>query len=888
MKTIKVQTYSLFDEKRKWKRKILSKPLLKNLGKPKKVKKSDKKLSYKQARKKYSLKPFGDADRDGTYNKNDCRPFDPKKHGVYKRYKDSPVLFYDTKSYGVKPGEVTQGMIFSRLEEKLPNYFGAEKGDEGGPYSKKLTEALRGMEPGETVVKDIVGVHELEKPGSVSPETVFAMKHIGDFLQSSHPEKQFTFDIYNPSEVSYVDEKGMPQKSKLSRLLSLPAEGVSSSPRIPIHVQKKAKKVESIFPEIEKLAGRKLTPSEREQIQQRLVTQEDISGISSSVSMKPHWSLEEMTRHFGSTKDVTVHITDDPAEVVMKSMYSGMKSCEEIEDGMCRMGPFSDIENRNPVAYFYLTGRVPYKDSPSARVMMRRGHPVDTYGKLDTSKEYIGVEPTVYGGGHENVWYPYMLQELMKKKKLFHLPLKTKRPHKGYSDFVARNTSKALPYLRNEWIDMAHQKHEEGEISSEAVEEIEEGDDDDRLENILDIDWFHGIPSVYAGEIKKPSETVRALTYNESVETMLRRPPEKAIPRSFFYNILKSTHSSVVQAAMERPEMKQEYYHQLAFHPSSNVRTKVARFPKLEQHTIQHLMTQPDLDVSRGLFYNPALSFQQRKQVYRVAPQSYDTIGEETHPRTAKEIIKIVTKEGDHSLSYMARTTPNKTAIQYIYDNYPSKRMELMRNSTTPERLIRQYVSDVASGKENRDTKSDRIVTLMDIRSLEPATLLKIYNTFGSNPYIVDKLYFTDNTPVDIKRKIEKRLFSERYSYLKEKVLRKPWNLTTDTVIDFIDKLSAKDIATMLQSLSGSSFTDREDRTKIMKKLLDNINKGGADTPLLEETFMYLITSDRSEKMEKALLSLRKYPDELHRNVLRHLMKSSNKSTIDTLMRRYG
>jgi len=102
MKIIPVRTFGINSKKHNW---GITPPM--PLGKARKASKKDKRLNYKQARKKYGIKPYGDYDKDGRLNIHDCKPFDPKKHGVYRKYADRPV-----HSYAV-PG-LTQEKVFKK------------------------------------------------------------------------------------------------------------------------------------------------------------------------------------------------------------------------------------------------------------------------------------------------------------------------------------------------------------------------------------------------------------------------------------------------------------------------------------------------------------------------------------------------------------------------------------------------------------------------------------------------------------------------------------------------------------------------------------------------------------------------------------------------------
>lgn len=879
MKTIKVKTISLYDKKHTW-----GKPLFK-LGKPKKVKKSDKKLSYNKAKKKYYLKPFGDADKDGYFNITDCKPLDPKKHGVYKKYKDKPVFFYDTKGYGVKPGEVTQGMIFEKLEKKLPSHFGHERG-EGGQYSDMLTDSLVNIDKGDIpTVKKVVGVHELEKPDSVSHETVFATKHLKDYLEATHPDKMFTFDIHKPGEVSYVEKSGKRKTEKISKLLSKPMSSVETSVRTPLYVQKKVKKLKSIFPEIERMTGKKLTEEQKKDIEKRLITEEDISGISSSYSIKPHWSVEELPKHFGSRKDAILHITDDPAEVVMKSMYPGMHSCESIDNWDWHpRGAFSDIEQRNPVAFFYLTGKTPYsEDRPSYRIMLRRAHPVKTGGEIDKSQEFLGVEKGVYGGEQatERQMYRWLLQEFLKKKNLWRVPLKTRRPHIGYSDFVAQTPEKAVDYLVDEWTQKAEER---GAYLDEY--------DDDLLQLVEDDDitkYAANIPSVYAEEYRKPSTSEKTPTYKESVRYLLSKPKDKAIPRSFFYNILKTPDVETLKSAIKRPEMKPEYYHPLAFHPSRDIKREVASYPKLQQITVKELIPSKDYDVSSKLFFNPALTYKQRKKVAKredeeLAYDPYD-LTSSVEPRVAREAVRITDKIRPSQVSSIARNTTSLAAIKYIYEKYPEQIEYIIKNPNTPESIVSDCVSDIANSKISTDDKIKQIKYIIENSdNLTEPIIDKIYRMFGNNPKVAVNLFYDDRVPPDIKNKIGSRLFKKGYEELLEKFIVYPNRTNVETINMMIDKLPMTKLKRMMLSLTLGSYTSKQEK-ELLSKFVDKAKSNAT----FKKAFFDMLESNRSSSLEKNLLELTdSCSTALHRDVIRYLMKSTNKSTTDELIKRYS
>jgi len=343
--------------------------------------KPNKNLSYPQAKRRYSgLSPFGDWDRDGRVNMFDCRPFDFWRHRVPPEYSEREV-----KTYSV-PGS-TFSSVFSDAENQMPDVF---KGPWEDEYSEYLTESLLGRsETPSSPFKDVVGVYSISIPMNQA-QTQLVHEYIDKALSSIYPNMEFVFDVDEPKYVTIIDydkqpgEKGYEYKSKISNVIS---------------------KLEKEISQMKKLAQGKVDVNDLRTISYLERTARELQNLMTQ--LVPH-------------TPVKVWISDYPVDILRKSTNQGWTSCErqDPEDrGEFEMGPYSDIENWNGIAYFYMGGREPKKDGASARVMLRWGY--DESGKPE-----IGIERDVYPfsktGANEDTSMGLSLiqgvQEILQKK----------------------------------------------------------------------------------------------------------------------------------------------------------------------------------------------------------------------------------------------------------------------------------------------------------------------------------------------------------------------------------------------------------------------------------------------------------------------------------------
>ena len=916
----------------------MKKPLF-NFGPPKQITKKDKKLNYKQARKKLGINPFGDADRDGYFNIFDCKPLDSTKHmGVEREREHIKHQVYDTSK-----GFQTEGEIFKEAEKIMPDEFGPERHQEGGEYSEHLTKALKirkksEEKEGDTVTKAIAGIHEIVRPRSVSEETIFAQHHLKTYLQGKHPEKQFKFDPYKPSIIQ-MREEGKYEPIKIAKALTMSPPGIKTSVRIPKDIRKKLAK-------------------------------EDVEKITSGFSSTPPWQIGELPRHFTSGKKIKLEITDRPARVLAKSMFSGLDSCEAISGGMCRWGPFSDVAHRHPIAYFYLGGKTPQKDDPSARIMLRRGHPVKDTGydaELDTSKEFIGVAPTTYGLSEESdkELYPYLLQSFIKKKGAFHLPLKTAKPHAGYADSVAHSISEqedpsVYPFLRREFKEKVEQKAEyEGGDYSATLEAMEYEGEEDVIEHLDDIGLFHHIPDVFVKEFQEPSSTYSPPTFKESREQILQMPgsdiekPRK-IPQSFFHHLLRSEQSDTRYEAMLRPkketkwqkqaikgikqelytpaitperkevlterlgraekqlkkyeEVEPKHYHQMAFDTEESIRASVSAYPRLEQRTIKTLIPEKKYDVREGkqtiktstpkmeyairegLFFNPALTFKQRKAVGRIEQEGEDKLvrissrlDSATDPRVAREVVNIYAPEEVKRIV----STSSKPALHEIYKTQPELREDVALNPSAPEALVQQYITDVSEDKSiSSSRKLEMINYLLEHRTLSDKMYQRIYNMYKDNEEVLDNMLY-HQIPKSIKNKIESKI--SRSGLLTAHVLRNPTCVSTNTLKNLVKTFSKGDFLSFVGRSLEYHLNELSNKDEIIREVISRMLREPSTAPAIMNRFSQ--SSIKSETVDKELMRVlgrSTVSKKLFAQVLDYLMKSEYHNTRDELVKKFG
>jgi len=136
-----------------------------------------KKLSYKQANKKYGLTPFGDIDGDAVLNIFDCRPYDPTKHSMLSDWEER------RRFKQIQP----QILKMAKKSEKENREYGAEirykKNLFGSKYS--LGELKKGKED-----SVMIGRHE----GSVG--TVHHHPSIRKFRAKKYKKTMRAVDEY--------------------------------------------------------------------------------------------------------------------------------------------------------------------------------------------------------------------------------------------------------------------------------------------------------------------------------------------------------------------------------------------------------------------------------------------------------------------------------------------------------------------------------------------------------------------------------------------------------------------------------------------------------------------------------------------------------------------
>jgi len=916
----------------------MKKPLF-NFGPPKRITKKDKKLNYKQARKKIGLRPFGDADRDGYFNIYDCKPLDRTKHmGVYKARKDIKHQVYDSPK-----GFMTEGDIFSQAEKLIPK-LEYEKDQEGGDVSDRFTDALKRRKrfeekEGDTAAKNLVGIYDIDRPKSASDETVFAQRHIKKHLEGLHPEKQFRFDPYNPKIVQVLkDDKFKPVK--VSKALSMSPPGIETRVKIGSGTRRKVEALSVLYPTLG----------------------EEIDKIESDYSYKPPFEIEDLPRHFTSGKKIKLEITDNPARVLAKSdILEHTYSCEKVgSEHYCGWGGFDDVKLRHPTAYFYLGNKVPLKDSPSARVSLRRAHPVGDYGRVDDTKEYIGVVPISYGAkeGEAKNMFSYFVQDVVKKKGLFHLPLKTKYTReKGYSDVSAHFYSEhkgdegvpsITPFLSEELMERAE---EEGDDS--LIEDIDSGEEPD-YDNMGSA-YFKNMPDVFTEELKDPYIERELPTFKEARESIIALPSSrdqkpKKIPKSFFTHLLRSSSEVIRQRALSRPseeirwqekeskkikeELKKsnidpvrrktledrlkrgkkelkdlktsepEYFHQMAFDTSEPIRRSVSEYPRLQQKTVKALMPEkkyvkgketptPKMEygIREGLFFNPSLTFKQRKAVGKSDQEGEDKLvrissrlDSETDPRVAREVVNIYAPEEVKRIV----STSSKPALHEIYKTYPQMREDVVLNPSAPEALVQQYITDISTSQHEPASKKLQMIThLLESKTLSSATYQRIYNMYKDNEEVLGSM-LSHNVPKSIKDKIEGKILKS--DVLTQYAIDNPSNISSGTLKNLVKTFSKQNfLKFVVKQALYYHGDDIRNKNEIVQEVIKRMLKEPTTAP--DVMSVLSSTSMKSETVDKELMRVlgrSTVSKKLFSQVLDYLMKSSYHNTREELVKKFG
>ena len=772
----------------KKKRNPFSKPLF-NLGTPKKVSKQKKNLSTKQALKT-GISKWGDADRDGYLNVFDCKPFNPKKHGVYSKDIGKPVVSY------VSPG-LTYDKVFKKAEERLPLFKG-EEGQEGGYASDILTQTLQRREEmhkkyGDTPFKKLVGEHKVEL-GTQSPLTP-VIKHLAkNYLQRIHPD--FTYqDTDDPTKLKRID---------LQR-------GTFKDVSIGSELRVEPKDFIEVKPQIQGLK------------QQHL----ERAKVRVKTKVNPPWYLNQMITHFSKGKPMKMYITDEPVDILTKSTEQGWSSCEALPrridenvkmpwrdrgrllelygyeswedeygdegwynetgelgfdqyDGhQYALGPFYDVANLNAIAYLYNPKDDVKKSNPIGRSMLRWGHTydpkkeeffeVERKGVLPptTEKEKgVGVDATVYGlrSEEEKEWIPYLAQSIIKKKGV---PTSTKdlaivspERHGGYSDSIAYQSK-----------------------AREISEQIDPGDDFDTTWDTAESDdtvLNVGRQPVYINERKKPRTSEYA--YEESVDKIKRGLVE--VPESIYFGLVKENledRSFIYDIAGHKTLPKSSANIIALSSTIPETRERIAKRP-LDEPAAAHLMKtgieQRDKELYSRAFFNPGTPTKMRKELFKsqvpfdpTSEQYFSTPHTPERARIGTEIGKFAIKTD--FMSGLPGKSYNPSTIKVIYEdtlkklksNDPDIRVRaeifiegILSNPNTPVSIIEDYISTDFRHSEIKNFKIQNIRNIISNRYDDTSLMKKIFNKYKTNDQVLQSFInhnvFRRNTPERFKTEV--------------------------------------------------------------------------------------------------------------------------------------
>lgn len=485
----------------------------------------DKNLSYPKARTKFgtSLSPLGNWDKDKHINMFDCRPFNPLRHKVPEELKDHPVYSY------AKPKKTTFAKVFADAERFLPKQF---KGPSENEYSKILSNALlKRLHTGDVIpLKDVVGTYVIppERVPSAKAHTKMLHDYINEYLMSVYPDRVFRFNYSNPA---YVD----------------------------VEIYTKDERTGKDIVKIVK--NRKL----------------------GSYLVNAPSQVKDLNTLYTTNKGVTIVITDYPVDVLRKATGVGWKTCETFPEHITSKtgswtGPFSDVANRNALAFFYLGDREPGKDKPTARVMLRWG---ECEGKVDLTMEKR-IYPTTLSD-----FYLNFVREILLNKGYGKHKIRTPYPYTGYADVLFTKagsvTDKHITYDPiTDW----EFKEPEGATEKDIIR-VKEG-----------IISRRKLPLPLESQFAKPSEV-------ESIrEQLAQRIPQKepvkrtGIRRATIAHLARDPSVKVRKALIEyQPVIEDSSLQRLASGSPLTVQKKILERKGISEKIVRQLSENPELYV---------------------------------------------------------------------------------------------------------------------------------------------------------------------------------------------------------------------------------------------------------------------------------------------------
>ena len=697
---------------------IYSKPLF-NMGPHPKYDKKKKKMSTKTALKT-GINPWGDADRDGYINMFDCRPFDQDKHSVYAEDEDRPVPSY------IKP-KLTYGQVFQKGEQQM-KMFTSEVGEEGGPASDMLTQALRRREEMKHKYKDIpirkvVGTHDIHIEGQSVITPIIKNLSI-DYLNKIHPEKQYR-DTDEPDKLVRIDtERGTLKKVPLASELQKPPSGMFSN-------QFKLQPLKG------KQEGSLSHDTRRNDIKLNITSyrrgkpQKTSYRINAKQQYQPPWYIADLAKHLSKGKPMKMYITDEPIDVLQKSKISGYHSCEtapskifspvtfnwtdresimrhhgyelDYDEPVMRyrdnqdreydsentgefgIGPFYDVANRNAVAYIYKKSAKIGKDTPSGRTMIRWGHLYNRKSeepiideKSKNPKMGLAIESGVYGLDKESdkEWIPYLAEKIAEKKGA-NLPDKDLK------------TAVVGPEIHGGFVDSFFK----GEYPREAR------DFSRVLFGSYDEDTWEGDYETCAARNpivlgRKPKPRTQSYDFFESIDKIRGGRNTEKIPESIYFGLARRGSNDINKDLLSQPISKRvrSYISQTA--PSIDLREDSLKGfvdkPTIDFH-IKNTAPYSPYAFSR-LMYQPDLPAKERKKYLKERVEKgentfIDTGSEEKvwgttyNPQRAR-IGRQIAKIGlEHGMATQLSNTSNRATITTIYEDTIKN---LKRKNITP------------------------------------------------------------------------------------------------------------------------------------------------------------------------------------------------------------